>query len=237
MGGLFTKRRVDDPKWFHPIAAMLLSADIVRHCLIIDRPVTKKRKTTYLLVKLAGITIFDHLLRVFPCEHLQEFGHDGFPLECGDIYNTILNKCKEVNPDNSAEYAWRETLLMSHTIDLKIYSLAANKINFDEKLMQVLLDSLDYNDSLSSMLPMVRGYFIYSLGEALVSFPEVNYLDRWYEILQMKYPNFLPIIIIPKLTTAVITIDIPRVLIEIVISYSKWERHSREKVITELSKL
>ncbi|AYV81732.1 MAG: hypothetical protein Harvfovirus57_1, partial [Harvfovirus sp.] len=87
------------------------------------------------------------------------------------------------------------------------------------------------------VVPMARGYFLYSVGEALISFSDENLLNRWYEILEKKHADLLPIILIPKLSPALITIDIPRVLIEIIISYTNWQLHPRRKVMNQLSQL
>ncbi|AYV81387.1 MAG: hypothetical protein Harvfovirus31_3 [Harvfovirus sp.] len=234
MGGRFSKKKVDDQKkWFHPLAAMLLSYDVVVNTLKVCYSSTD-REIAFSAFKSAGTFVFNRVTETNHDELLRKIRDNGVYHGFSNIYNSIRNDCFRVPIDNRVKFIWKETLRASLAIDNIIYTDRADKFNFDEKKIPALLD---YADGLCSVLPSARGYFLYSVGEALISSPESNLLHRWYEILEKKHADLLPIIIIPKLTPRLITIDIPIVLIEIIISFSNWELQLRRKVMMELSQL
>lgn len=197
-----------DRKWYHPIGAMLLSYDIVASCLI----QTYGSRTTEDILDaftMAGCRIFPRLMPSYPGSQLDKFRYEGDLYRYCNFYNTFLDGAIGVPINDRPNKVWREILLASQAIDDKIYTKAADQFNLDEKRITILIDHTDWLDTLP--LPIARGYFLYGVGEALVSFRDAKLIDRWYEIVKTKHAYFWAIFIVQKPTVAIITIDIPRV--------------------------
>ncbi|AYV80607.1 MAG: hypothetical protein Harvfovirus3_52 [Harvfovirus sp.] len=220
-----------NPKWVYPLAAMLVTWDIVDRS-VIDGSMCSHRKYAIDVLVRSGAKIFWKLAQYFYTVHLEKIRKDGILHKKDNIYDTIRNSCIEVSMCHRGSIAWRETIRMSEIVDREIYAGKAGKIDFDEARLGTLLDNPHELDEIS---PIGRMYYLYSVGEALVSFGQKDLIDRWYEILEDQ-PFYLPMIV-SGLTVEDITICIPQELIDIVISYSGWRLLPRTQVMNNLQDL
>ncbi|AYV81733.1 MAG: hypothetical protein Harvfovirus57_2 [Harvfovirus sp.] len=150
MDAIFTKRKIDDEqkKSFHPIAAMLLTYDVVGNCLIKTRDSEAAEDVLYAFI-LAGSNVFPRLMEHYPVERLEKFRQDR-------LSDSFLDDCRELPIKDRPHFIWRKILLAGQAIDDKICTTEVDKFNLDEKKILVLIS---YTNSLDSLaLPMVRYY-------------------------------------------------------------------------------
>ncbi|AYV81769.1 MAG: hypothetical protein Harvfovirus60_2 [Harvfovirus sp.] len=216
------------PKWVRSLATMVVSCDIVKGAMAYwNDGAPRTLPLRYVLWK-DGLA-FDSCMMNFPIEELTRKILDDRTTD--GVFSKVLSACGSGDIDRTA-VAWKEAIRRSDEIFHEIDTAPLDAISFDQKKLPLLLDIDRCIDFFDKIAPPVRGFLLYSVGETLVNYGAAKLIDRWYEIV--KGSVYLTNMIIQEPTLADIQINIPKVLIEIIVSYGKWKLQARSEVMTWL---
>jgi len=209
--------------WVRSLAALVISMDIVFDVM--------KLWNDDLTARLRAGAAYDRVIAAFPCHELIKKIKNCRSEYRRDPYKAVQFLCSDSDVLNVPSIAWRHTILRSNDIFHEIDNPLAI-VNFNPLQLSSLLNEEYFHDAVeSSVIPLARGFFLYSIGEILVDYGEVDLINSWYRIVQAKEPIFMTKMVIPKPNLSDIQIDIPTVLLQIIVSYTKWELRSRADVM------
>ncbi|AYV81775.1 MAG: hypothetical protein Harvfovirus60_8 [Harvfovirus sp.] len=241
-GGFGSSVDMIRPKWVRSLAAMYVSWDIVK-CAIIYRGVYSG--VLHDTLTKYGLAIDEIMINFRIDELIKKIRRDGSTSKEDDIYSKVLCACSSPadisDPDffrsddvSRPALAWKDGISRSDEILHEIDLAPLDVVSFDENKLPCLLDIDSCINLLDAIAPLVRGFFLYGVGETLVNYGDVDLINRWYEIVKANGPVYLTNLLIRKADLAEIQINIPKALIEMIVSYGKWELRPRSEVMTWL---
>ncbi|AYV81773.1 MAG: hypothetical protein Harvfovirus60_6 [Harvfovirus sp.] len=221
------------PKWVSSLAAMVVSWDIVKQALTY-RGAYSRGSPIYDTLSKNGMA-FETIMINFPIDELiRKILDDGPISKEDDVYSRVMYAC--IGPDaiGRPALAWKDAIRRGDEILQEIDKAPLDAVSFDQWKLPMLLDIDGCIGFFDVIAPLVRGFYLYSVGETLVNYGEAELINRWYEIVKAKGPLYMTNMIIQEPNLLDIQINIPQVLIGIIISYGKWELRPRSEVMTWL---